>query len=132
MEVEYSLPRLGIAEATTVEVRGGRALKCPSYHQEGKPTNRAATTEQESATGRSARVNVPNVGHRYFVAQVAQISGGNAQANAVNSTDLVWSRLVRDQEVDGSNPFAPTTSFRANNLHQRKVPTTSWLCAKRS
>src|SRR5438067_157037 len=41
-------------------------------------------------------------------------------------------RLVRDQEVDGSNPFAPTTSFRANNLQQRKAPTTSWLCAKRS
>src|SRR5258708_31035694 len=40
--------------------------------------------------------------------------------------------LVRDQEVDGSNPFAPTTSFKANNLQQRKVPTTSWLCAKRS
>src|SRR5437588_6617978 len=43
-----------------------------------------------------------------------------------------WSRLVRDQEVDGSNPFAPTTSFRANNLQQRRVPTTYWLCAKRS
>src|SRR5436305_13336303 len=40
--------------------------------------------------------------------------------------------LVRDQEVDGSNPFAPTTSFKANNLQRRKVPTTSWLCAKRS
>ncbi len=24
--------------------------------------------------------------------------------------------LVRDQEVDGSNPFAPTISFRTNNL----------------
>src|SRR5437667_11569603 len=41
-------------------------------------------------------------------------------------------RLLRDQEVGGSNPLAPTTSFRANNLQQRKVPTTSWLCAKRS
>src|SRR5438034_1196950 len=44
----------------------------------------------------------------------------------------IFVTLVRDQEVDGSNPFAPTTSFRANNLQQRKVPTTSWLCAKRS
>jgi len=42
-----------------------------------------------------------------FVAHVAQISGGNAQANAVNSTDLVWSRLVRDQEVDGFKSFCP-------------------------
>ncbi len=38
MEVEFSLPRLGKAEATTVEVRGGRALKCPSFHEEGKPS----------------------------------------------------------------------------------------------
>jgi hypothetical protein len=34
-------------------------------------------------------------GHRYFVAHVAQISRGNAQANADNSTDLVWSSLIR-------------------------------------
>jgi hypothetical protein len=45
MEVEFSLPRLGKAEATTVEVRGGRALKCPSFHEEGKPPHRAAITE---------------------------------------------------------------------------------------
>ena len=44
------------------------------------------------------------------VAQVAQLSKGNAQANAANSTDLTWSRLVRDQEVGGSNPLAPTNS----------------------
>ena len=41
----------------------------------------------------------PEILRRYFVAHVAQISRGNAQANAVNSTDLAWSRLVRDQEV---------------------------------
>jgi hypothetical protein len=37
------------------------------------------------------------VGHRCFVAHVAQISGGNAQANVVNSTDLVFvgSRALR-------------------------------------
>jgi len=44
------------------------------------------------------------------VAHVAQLSEGNAQANAVNSTDLTWSRLVRDQEVGGSNPLAPINS----------------------
>ena len=36
----------------------------------------------------------PEIGRRYFVAHVAQISRGNAQANALNSTDLAWSRLV--------------------------------------
>ena len=40
--------------------------------------------------------------------------------------------LVRDQEVDGSNPFAPTISFETNNLHYTKMLKTSWLRAKRS
>ncbi|SRR6266568_2682151 len=31
-----------------------------------------------------------------------------------------------------SREAAPTTSSKANNLQRRKVPTTSWLCAKRS
>ncbi len=31
-------------------------------------------------------------------------------------------------QIHSSRPY----SFRANNLQQRKVPTTSWLCAKRS
>ena len=68
----------------------------------------------------------PEIGHGYFVAHVAQISRGNAQANAVNSTDLAWSRLVRDQEVGGSNPLAPTTSNKSNNLGTTKEQTTSW------
>ena len=59
--------------------------------------------------------DIPNWGYRYFVAHVAQIRGGNAQANAVNSTDLVWSRLVRDQEVDGSKSIRPTTLNQSNN-----------------
>ena len=29
---------------------------------------------------------------------------------------MVFEDLVRDQEVDGSNPFAPTISFRTSNL----------------
>jgi hypothetical protein len=55
---------------------------------------------------------------------VPQISGGNAQANGVNSTDLVWSRLVRDQEVDGSNPFAPTTSIRSAPGNNQQLTST--------
>ena len=39
---------------------------------------------------------------------------------------------IRDQEVDGSNPFAPTNSFRANNLQRRAVQSTSWLLASKS
>ena len=63
----------------------------------------------------------PEIGRRYFVAHVAQISRGNAQANAVNSTDLAWSRLVRDQEDGGSNPLAPTTLFRISDLQHTKI-----------
>ena len=63
----------------------------------------------------------PKIGHRYFVAHVAQISRGNAQANAVNSTDLAWSGLVRDQEVGGSNPLAPTTLIPAMRTRLGKL-----------
>jgi hypothetical protein len=34
--------------------------------------------------------------------------------------------LVRDQEVEGSNPFAPTTSFRTNNLQTHIYSLTAW------
>ena len=40
--------------------------------------------------------------------------------------------LVRDQEVDGSNPFAPTTSFRTNNLQHAKERKTAWCKTRRS
>ena len=57
------------------------------------------TSKQEVSLerGRSRAQTEPNGGLVQqilldFVAHVAQISGGNAQANAVNSTDLVWSR----------------------------------------
>jgi hypothetical protein len=76
--------------------------------------------------------NADNPGHRRGVARVAQISGGNAQANAVNSTDLAWSRLVRDQEVGGSNPLAPTNSFRTDNLQHARERKTAWCGARHS
>src|SRR5215469_12092556 len=34
---------------------------------------------------------------------------GECTGKCRHSTDLVWSRLVREQEVGGSNPLAPTT-----------------------
>ena len=74
----------------------------------------------------------PEILRRYFVAHVAQISRGNAQANAVNSTDLAWSRLVRDQEDGGSNPLAPTNSFGTDNLQHAKERKTAWCSGRRS
>jgi hypothetical protein len=34
--------------------------------------------------------------------------------------------LVRDQEVEGSNPFAPTISFKFNIMQAAKQQTTPW------
>ena len=70
--------------------------------------------------------------HRYFVAHVAQISRGYAQASAVNSTDFGLSRLVRDQEDGGSNPLAPTNSFGTDNLQHAKERKTAWCSDRRS
>jgi len=74
----------------------------------------------------------PEILRRYFVAHVAQISRGNAQANAVNSTDLAWSRLVRDQEDGGSNPLAPTIHFTISNLQATQSLLNAWCLAMRS
>jgi hypothetical protein len=40
----------------------------------------------------------------------------------ISGRSAAWlARLVRDQEVGGSNPLAPTTLFRINDLGNRKV-----------
>jgi len=72
-------------------------------------------TDNQSPPGRTEAID-------FFVAQVAQICGGNAQANAVNSTDLGWTWLVRDQKDRGSNPLAPTNPFVVTNLSNVRPP----------
>jgi len=60
----------------------------------------------------------PEILRRYFVAHVAQISRGNAQANAVNSTDLAWSQT-------GSGPGGRWfKSTRPDQLFTLLEPTT--------
>src|SRR6266566_9696238 len=74
----------------------------------------------------------PGLSRRSY-ANLIVVLGAFFRSELLSGRSAAWlARLVRDQEVGGSNPLAPTTSFRANNLQQRKVPTTSWLCAKRS
>ena len=87
---------------------------------------------KNSAICTCTTANSLNSGHLYFVAHVAQISRGNAQANPVNSTDLAWSRLVRDQEDGGSNPLAPTNSIGTSNLHGKKKTKTAWIPTRNS
>src|ERR1700722_1996476 len=44
----------------------------------------------------------------------------------LSGRSAAWlARLVRDQEAGGSNPLAPTTLFRINDFHCRKVTRTS-------
>ena len=56
----------------------------------------------------------------------------STQNKAKRANRIVFLQLVRDQEVEGSNPFAPTNSFETNNLHYTKMPMTSWLWTRRS
>jgi hypothetical protein len=44
---------------------------------------------------------------------------------SLSGRSAAWlARLVRDQEVEGSNPFAPTNSFRTSNLETDLWPLT--------
>src|ERR1700732_4822184 len=51
----------------------------------------------------------------------------------ISGRSAAWlARLVRDQEVEGSNPFAPTTSFRIRDLLYTRNPQSAWLETKHS
>ncbi len=51
----------------------------------------------------------------------------------ISGRSAAWlARLVRDQEVGGSNPLAPTTSFRIRDLLHTKNPESAWLETKHS
>ena len=111
MQRDVNLIELLVSELRYLKGRNGVLRSTPDERAIGGSGHRLLQDLSIRYVGKgrwgSSR-DLPNWGYRYFVAHVAQISRGNAQANAVNSTDLVWSRLVRDQEVGGSNPFAPT------------------------
>src|SRR5467141_2172986 len=77
-------------------------------------------------------------GHGYlrpwsYVNLVVQL-GQDICARAYRSgRSAAWlARLVRDQEVDGSNPFAPTISLRTNNLRGTRKSLSAWSRARRS
>ena len=57
----------------------------------------------------------------------------SSRLRELSGRSAAWlARLVRDQEVEGSNPFAPTTPFRTNNLQTHMHPLTAWCRARRS
>src|SRR5882762_7046384 len=77
-------------------------------------------------------------GHGYlrpwsYVNLVVQL-GQDICARAYRSgRSAAWlARLVRDQEVDGSNPFAPTISFGTNNLQTHNSQVSAWCWTRRS
>ena len=51
-----------------------------------------------------------------IAAEYGSISACSTQNKAKRANKIVFLLLIRDQEVDGSNPFAPTNSFRTPNL----------------
>jgi hypothetical protein len=51
----------------------------------------------------------------------------------LSGRSAAWlARLVRDQEVEGSNPFAPTIPLRTNNLRRTQKSLSSWYETWRS
>jgi len=124
-----SLPALAkliafTAAARTANCRSGsleeKASAPGSDHQDGLYTMNFALqvgsiAETVTITANHSCQLVERRSEGIFVAHVAQISGGNAQANAINSTDLVWSRLVVCQEIGGSNVLAQRSSFPSAN-----------------
>ena len=67
-----------------------------------------------------------------IAAEYGAISACSTQNKAKRANKIVFLLLIRDQEVDGSNPFAPTTSFRTSNLQYTKKPKAFWLWARHS
>jgi hypothetical protein len=89
------------------------------------PNTRSATsTPQQSAKSGNRSLRV--YGRGYFpVLSLGSLRG--AASRGMSGRSAAWlARLVRDQEVEGSNPFAPTTSFKFNNMQAAKQQTTSW------
>jgi hypothetical protein len=64
------------------------------------------------------------------------IKGGSCSAirRRFNALDyfVALHLVVRDQEVEGSNPFAPTISLRTNNLRGTRKSLSAWSRARRS
>src|SRR6266851_5708789 len=83
-------------------------------------------------------VRTVRTGHGYlrpgsYVNLVVSLGPGVCARADRSGRSAAWlARLVRDQEVDGSNPFAPTNSFRTSNLQHTKKSKTSWLWARHS
>ncbi len=66
----------------------------------------------------------PSLNFRNCSPMSSPIKGGSCSATRrrFNALDyfVALHLVVRDQEVEGSNPFAPTTSFRISDLHYTK------------
>src|SRR6266403_3693241 len=55
-----------------------------------------------------------------IAAEYGSISACSTQNKAKRANKIVFLLLIRDQEVDGSNPFAPTTSLESATYKMRK------------
>ena len=55
-----------------------------------------------------------------IAAEYWSISACSTQNKAKRANKIVFLLLIRDQEVEGSNPFAPTTSFESTTYKTGK------------
>ena len=67
-----------------------------------------------------------------ITAEYRPMSACLTQNKTKRANKIVFLLLIRDQEVDGSNPFAPTISFRTNNLQTYGEVKTAWRRTRRS
>ena len=68
---------------------------------------------QGEAVFRSQIGNIVGSDLSPIAAEYGSISACSTQNKAKRANKIVFLLLIRDQEVEGSNPFAPTTLFSA-------------------
>ena len=112
--------------------RSAGSLWLPEHVGEGAPFRVARTTppkyRRSSLLSHTAVVCRPSLCYSGCLGQA-----GNIARPYLSGRSAAWlARLVRDQEVEGSNPFAPTISCRTNNLQTQIYSLTAWRRARRS
>ena len=75
---------------------------------------------QGEAVFRSQIGNIVGSDLSPIAAEYGSISACSTQNKAKRANKIVFLLLIRDQEVDGSNPFAPTTSLESATYKMRK------------
>jgi hypothetical protein len=101
--------------------------KRPHKNDAASPMSTPATTGTMDA--RSSPDALPSMA---WVHVWVQLSLKKTDKTLLSDTESMKLFLVRDQEAGGSNPLAPTTSFRTSNLQAQRWSRSAWSRARRS